>query len=57
MRIGYLIDVNKGAYDQPLPSPDDVNRTLDLMIEEGILAEKAGFHSLHIPHRHGRTEC
>ena len=38
MRIGYLIDVNKGGYDQPLPSPDDVHRTLDLMIEEGIIA-------------------
>lgn len=27
------------------------------MIEEGILAERSGFHSLQIPHRHGRTEC
>ena len=56
MRIGYLMDVNKGPYDQPLPPPDDVYRTLDGMIEEGIIAEKAGFHSLHVPHRHGRTE-
>ena len=39
MRIGYLIDVNKGGYDQPLPSPDDAHRTLDLMIEEGIIAD------------------
>lgn len=57
MRIGYLIDVNKGAYDQPLPPRDDVQRTLEQMIEEGIVAEKAGFHSLQVPHRHGRTEC
>ena len=57
MRIGYLIDVNKGAYDQPLPPPDDVHRTLEQMIEEGIVAEKSGFHSLQVPHRHGRTEC
>ena len=57
MRIGYLIDVNKGGYDQPLPSPDDAHRTLDLMIEEGIIAERAGFHSIQVPHRHGRTEC
>ncbi len=57
MRIGYLIDVNKGPYDQPLPPPDDVQRTLEQMIEEGIVAERAGFHSLQVPHRHGRTEC
>lgn len=57
MRIGYLIDVNKGGYDQPLPPPDDVHRTLEQMIEEGIVAEQSGFHSLQVPHRHGRTEC
>ena len=37
MRIGYLIDTNKGDYDQPLPGRDDVSATLDAMIEEGIL--------------------
>ena len=26
------------------------------MIEEGILAEQAGFHSIQVPDRHGRTE-
>ena len=26
------------------------------MIEEGIIAERAGFHSLQVPDRHGRTE-
>jgi alkanesulfonate monooxygenase SsuD/methylene tetrahydromethanopterin reductase-like flavin-dependent oxidoreductase (luciferase family) len=57
VRIGYLIDVNKGPYDQPMPPPDDVQRTLEQMIEEGVAAEKAGFHSLQVPHRHGRTEC
>ena len=57
MRIGYLIDVNKGPYDQPMPPPEDVQRTLEQMIEEGIVAERAGFHSLQVPHRHGRTEC
>ena len=57
MRIGYLIDVNKGPYDQPMPPPDDVHRTLEQMVEEGIVAEKSGFHSLQVPHRHGRTEC
>jgi alkanesulfonate monooxygenase SsuD/methylene tetrahydromethanopterin reductase-like flavin-dependent oxidoreductase (luciferase family) len=57
MRIGYLIDVNKGPYDQPMPPPDDVHRTLEQMVQEGIIAEKSGFHSLQVPHRHGRTEC
>jgi alkanesulfonate monooxygenase SsuD/methylene tetrahydromethanopterin reductase-like flavin-dependent oxidoreductase (luciferase family) len=56
MRIGYLIDTNKGAYDQPTPGRDDVHDTMTAMIEEGIIAEKAGFHSLQVPHRHGRTE-
>ena len=57
MRIGYLIDLNKGGYDQPMPSPQDAHDTMDAMIEEGIIAERAGFHSLQIPDRHGRTEC
>ena len=56
MRIGYLIDVNKGDYEQPFPTPADAAETLDLLIEDGILAERAGFHSVLAPHRHGRTE-
>ena len=56
MRIGYLIDTNKGAYDQALPDREDAAATLEAMIEEGILAEQAGFHSVQIPDRHGRTE-
>ena len=50
--IGY-IEGREAA--QPFPQPDDVHRTLDQMIEEGIVAEKAGFHSLQVPHRHART--
>ena len=57
MRIGYLIDLHKGGYDQPLPTRADAAATIDAMIEEGILAEKAGFHSIQVPDRHGRTEC
>lgn len=57
MRIGYLIDLNKGAYDQPLPTVSDASKTIDAMIEEGLVAERAGFHSIQIPERHGRTEC
>ncbi|HET6691516.1 MAG TPA: LLM class flavin-dependent oxidoreductase, partial [Miltoncostaeaceae bacterium] len=57
MRVGYLIDLHKGGYDQPMPSPQDAHDTMEAMIEEGILAEKYGFHSIQIPDRHGRTEC
>ena len=57
MRIGYLIDLNKGGYDQPMPTPEDAHDTVEMMIQEGIIAEQAGFHSLQVPHRHGRTEC
>jgi alkanesulfonate monooxygenase SsuD/methylene tetrahydromethanopterin reductase-like flavin-dependent oxidoreductase (luciferase family) len=56
MRIGYCIDLNVGGYDPPMAHRDHVSRTMDLMIEEGITAERSGFHSLEIPHRHGRTE-
>ena len=57
MRIGYLIDLNKGGYDQPMPTREDAHDTVEMMIQEGIIAEEAGFHSLQVPHRHGRTEC
>lgn len=57
MRIGYLIDLHKGGYDQPMPTAADAVATEEAMIEEGIVAEKAGFHSLQVPDRHGRTEC
>lgn len=56
MRIGYLIDTNAGAYDQPLPDRENAASALDAMVEEGILAEKSGFHSIQVPDRHGRTE-
>ena len=57
MRIGYLIDLHKGGYEQPMPAPQDAHDTMDAMIEEGIIAERAGFHSIQIPDRHGRTEA
>jgi|TARA_Y100000031_G_scaffold150555_1_gene190207 alkanesulfonate monooxygenase SsuD/methylene tetrahydromethanopterin reductase-like flavin-dependent oxidoreductase (luciferase family) len=56
MRIGYLIDTNRGDYDQPLPGRDDAAAAIEAMVEEGVLAEKAGFHSVQVPDRHGRTE-
>jgi alkanesulfonate monooxygenase SsuD/methylene tetrahydromethanopterin reductase-like flavin-dependent oxidoreductase (luciferase family) len=57
VRIGYLIDTN-AVLDGSAPlSPPEVARTMDAMIEEGILAERAGFHSVQVPDRHGRPEC
>ena len=56
MRVGYLIDVHGGPYDQPIPSRADVVKKLDALIEEGIAAEQSGFHSIAVPDRHGRTE-
>ena len=56
MRIGCLLDLPKGRYDQPVPSRDDATTT-DAVIEEGVLVEKAGFHSIQVSNRHGRTEC
>ena len=57
MRIGYLIDLHKGGYDQPIPTPQEAHETMEAMILEGIAAERAGFHSIQVPDRHGRTEC
>jgi len=56
MRIGYLIDVHGGPYGQPMPDRQNVVETMEAMIEECIVAEKAGFHSIQVPDRHGRTE-
>jgi alkanesulfonate monooxygenase SsuD/methylene tetrahydromethanopterin reductase-like flavin-dependent oxidoreductase (luciferase family) len=56
VRIGYLIDVHGGPYDQPMPDREDVTAKLDWMIDEGLVAERSGFHSVMVPHRHGRTE-
>ena len=49
MRIGYLIDLNTGGYDQPMPSPEDAHDTMEAMIEEGVVAERSGFHSIQVP--------
>src|SRR5581483_789815 len=56
MRIGYLVDLHGGPYDQPVPEPRDADEKMEAMIEEAILAERSGFHSIQIPDRHGRTE-
>lgn len=56
MRIGYLLDLNVGGYDQPVPSRERAADVLEALIEEARLAERAGFHSVAISDRHGRTE-
>jgi alkanesulfonate monooxygenase SsuD/methylene tetrahydromethanopterin reductase-like flavin-dependent oxidoreductase (luciferase family) len=56
-RIGYLIDTHVGEYGQPVPTPGEAADAMDALVEEGIAAERAGFHSLQVPDRHGRTEC
>jgi alkanesulfonate monooxygenase SsuD/methylene tetrahydromethanopterin reductase-like flavin-dependent oxidoreductase (luciferase family) len=57
VRIGYLIDTN-AVVDGATPlAPRAIAATMDAMIEEGILAERAGFHSVQVPDRHGRPEC
>ena len=57
MRIGYLIDLEQRRLRPADPDARGRRRTMDAMIEEGITAEQAGFHSLQVPDRHGRTEC
>ncbi|MCE2525885.1 MAG: LLM class flavin-dependent oxidoreductase, partial [Acidimicrobiia bacterium] len=56
MRIGYLVDTNAGGYDQALPERRNAAATLHALVEECVLAERAGFHSIQVPDRHGRTE-
>lgn len=57
MRIGYLIDTNVGGERGREPSPAEVRASMEAMVEEGVLAERAGFHSVQVPDRHGRPEC
>ena len=55
MRIGYLIDLNKGGYDQPMPT----RRTRTTRGDDdpgGDHRRAGGLPSLQVPHRHGRTE-
>jgi alkanesulfonate monooxygenase SsuD/methylene tetrahydromethanopterin reductase-like flavin-dependent oxidoreductase (luciferase family) len=46
VRVGYLIDTNVLG-----------GGSLEDILEEGLLAERAGFHSVQVPDRHGRPEC
>jgi alkanesulfonate monooxygenase SsuD/methylene tetrahydromethanopterin reductase-like flavin-dependent oxidoreductase (luciferase family) len=53
VRIGYLIGCHRGSYERPLPGAAEACDQIDEIIEEGLTAERAGFHSLQITDRHG----
>src|SRR4051794_28612806 len=57
MRIGYLIDTNLVRADRRPLTPAELADGLDALVEEGLLAERAGFHSVHAPDRHGAPAC
>jgi alkanesulfonate monooxygenase SsuD/methylene tetrahydromethanopterin reductase-like flavin-dependent oxidoreductase (luciferase family) len=52
MRIGYMIDTYHPSRDR-----DTIVASMDAMIEEGLIAERAGFHSVVVPDRHRAPEC
>jgi alkanesulfonate monooxygenase SsuD/methylene tetrahydromethanopterin reductase-like flavin-dependent oxidoreductase (luciferase family) len=52
MRIGYMIDSYHPARDR-----ESIADSMDAMIEEGLAAERAGFHGLVAPDRHRAPEC
>lgn len=54
--IGCLLDTNFGPYNQPEPDRDTIKRCIDQLIEEGIVAEQAGFDGLFVPECHMHTE-
>ena len=53
MRIGYLIDTQRRGPAEPRAIAD----SMDAMVEEGLLAERAGFHAVLAPDRHRAGEC
>lgn len=52
-----MIDVHRLRAEEPTPTPQRVRATMEAMIREGVTAERAGFHSIQVPDRHGRSEC
>jgi alkanesulfonate monooxygenase SsuD/methylene tetrahydromethanopterin reductase-like flavin-dependent oxidoreductase (luciferase family) len=54
--IGYMTDTNFGPYGRPEADPDTIKACVDQLIEEGMLAEQAGFEGVFVPERHMRTE-
>jgi alkanesulfonate monooxygenase SsuD/methylene tetrahydromethanopterin reductase-like flavin-dependent oxidoreductase (luciferase family) len=56
MKIGYLPDTHGGPYDQPEPTREATAQFCDQLLNEGIVAEHAGFDGIFLPERHHRTE-
>lgn len=54
--IGCLLDTNFGPYNQPEPDRETIKKCVDQVIEEGLLAERAGFEGLFVPESHMHTE-
>lgn len=54
--IGCLLDTNFGPFDQPLPGREQIKTAVDQLVEEGVLAEEAGFEGIFVPESHMRTE-
>jgi alkanesulfonate monooxygenase SsuD/methylene tetrahydromethanopterin reductase-like flavin-dependent oxidoreductase (luciferase family) len=54
--IGCLLDMNFGPLYQPAPSRDFVKCASDQLVNEGVLAEQAGFEGVFVPESHMRTE-
>ena len=51
MRVGYLIDTNVSDAATPRDA-GGAAAAMDAMVDEGVAAEAAGFHSVHVPDRH-----
>ena len=56
MKIGYMPDTHGGPYNQPEPTPEASAKFCDQLLNEGIVAEQAGFDGVFLPERHHRTE-
>ena len=54
--IGCLLDTNFGPFNQPVPGRDHIKKATDQLVEEGVLAEQAGFEGVFVPESHMRTE-
>lgn len=56
MKIGCVVDTHGGPYDQPEPTREAAAQFCDQVLNEGIVAEQAGFDGIFLPERHHRTE-
>jgi len=51
------IETCVGLRQQAAPDAAIVATAMEAMVAEAVLAERAGFHSIRVPDRHGRTDC